>query len=110
MDRRSFLKKTGLGVAGLALNQNISCTRKPKPNIVLIYMDDQGYADWGCYDADGYETPNIDKIASDGMQFSNAYASDPVCSPTRAGIMTGKHPARLHLTDYIPGSPYPHAR
>ncbi len=48
--------------------------------------------------------------AADGIYFSNAFASDPVCSPTRSGIMTGKHPARLHLTDYIPGSPYPYAK
>jgi arylsulfatase A-like enzyme len=79
-------------------------------NIVFILADDLGWNQVGYHGVDFYETPHIDKIAADGMQFSNAYASDPVCSPTRAGIMTGKHPARLHLTDYIPGSPYPHAR
>ena len=79
-------------------------------NIVFILADDLGWNQVGYHGNNFYETPHIDKLAADGMQFSNAYASDPVCSPTRAGIMTGKHPARWHLTDYIPGSPYPYAR
>jgi len=56
-----------------------------------------------------YETPNIDRIAASGMHFTDAYAAAPICSPTRASILTGKYPARLHITDYIPGSPYPYA-
>jgi arylsulfatase A-like enzyme len=57
-----------------------------------------------------YETPNVDKIAAEGITFSNAYSANPVCSPTRSSIMTGKNPARLHLTNYIPGDPYPYAK
>ena len=79
-------------------------------NVVFILADDLGWNAVGYHGSDYYETSNIDQIAKEGVYFTNAYASDPVCSPTRAGIMTGKHPARLHLTDYIPGSPYPYAR
>ena len=74
------------------------------PNIVLILADDLGWHQTGCYGSSFYETPNIDRLASQGMRFTAAYAACPVCSPTRASIMTGKYPARLHLTDYIPGS------
>ena len=97
-------------LSGLIISGCQSAEEKQDWNIVFILADDLGWNQVGYHGVDFYETPNIDKLASDGMQFSNAYASDPVCSPTRAGIMTGKHPARWHLTDYIPGSPYPHAQ
>jgi len=74
-----------------------------KPNIVLILIDDLGWADLGCYGSTFYKTPNIDRLAAQGMRFTDAYAAGPVCSPTRASILTGKHPARLHLTDWLPG-------
>src|SRR4051794_23031980 len=73
------------------------------PNIVLILMDDLGWADVGCYGSTFYETPNIDRMAARGVRFTNAYAACPVCSPSRAGIMTGKFPARLGVTNYLPG-------
>ena len=80
-------------------------------NIVFILSDDQGWNQVGYHGTtDYYETPNIDRIAGEGMYFTNAYSASPVCSPARASIMTGKNPARLHLTDYIPGGIYPHAR
>jgi arylsulfatase A-like enzyme len=79
-------------------------------NIVFILADDLGWNQVGYHGFSFYETPNIDHIARQGMHFTNSYVSDPVCSPTRAGIMTGKHPARLHITDYIPGSPYPYQK
>lgn len=72
-------------------------------NIVLILIDDLGWADVGCFGSKCYETPHIDRLASEGMRFTDGYAACPVCSPTRASIMTGKYPARLHLTDWIPG-------
>lgn len=81
-----------------------SSEKKEKKNIVFILADDLGYAQLGCYGSDYYETPNIDKLASEGMRFTNAYAACPVCSPTRASLMTGKYPARLHLTDFIAGN------
>ena len=74
-----------------------------KPNIVLILIDDVGWKDLGCYGSTFYETPNIDKLAAEGMSFTNAYSTCPVCSPARASILTGKYPARLGLTNYIGG-------
>ncbi|MEY2409867.1 MAG: arylsulfatase [Verrucomicrobiota bacterium] len=75
------------------------------PNIVFILMDDLGWADLGCQGSDFYRTPNIDRLAREGMRFTQAYAASPICSPTRASILTGQHPARLHLTDWLPGRP-----
>ncbi len=75
----------------------------PKPNFVFILIDDMGWKDLGCYGSTFYDTPNIDKLASQGMRFTNAYAAAPVCSPTRASILVGKYPARLHLTDFLSG-------
>lgn len=74
-----------------------------KPNIVFILVDDLGWADVGCFGSKYYETPSIDRLASRGMRFTDAYAACAVCSPTRASILTGRYPARLHLTDWIPG-------
>jgi arylsulfatase A len=76
--------------------------RRP-PNIVLVVIDDYGWADSGCYGSAYHRTPNIDRLAARGMRFTDAYAAAPVCSPTRASLLTGKHPARLHLTDWLPG-------
>ncbi|MCK4991328.1 MAG: sulfatase-like hydrolase/transferase, partial [Bacteroidales bacterium] len=75
-----------------------------QPNIVFILVDDLGSHQLGSYGSTFYETPNIDELANEGIKFTNAYAASTVCSPTRASIMTGKYPARLHLTDYIPGN------
>ncbi len=72
-----------------------------KPNIILITVDDLGWTDLACYGSQYYETPHIDKLASEGMLFTNAYAAAAVCSPTRAAIMTGKAPARTGITDFI---------
>jgi arylsulfatase A len=86
-------------------------------NIVFILADDLGWNQTGYgwnqagYPGTGfYETPNIDRLAVQGMVFTDAYASASICSPTRAALMTGKYPARLHITDYIPGAPFPYAR
>jgi arylsulfatase A len=73
------------------------------PNIVLILADDMGWNQVGYHGSKFYETPNIDRIAREGMQFRHAYSAAPICSPTRAALMTGKAPARLRITDYIPG-------
>ena len=70
-------------------------------NIVLFLIDDLGWMDLGCYGSTFYETPNIDRLAAQGMRFTNAYASCPVCSPTRASIMSGKYPARVGMTNWI---------
>lgn len=75
-----------------------------KPNVIFFLVDDMGWMDLSCYGSTFHETPNIDRLAKEGIRFTNAYASCPVCSPTRASILTGKHPARLNITDWIPGS------
>src|SRR5438034_8904618 len=74
-----------------------------KLNVVLILADDLGWTDLACFGSKLYETPHIDRLARDGMKFTQAYAACCVCSPTRAAILTGKYPARLHVTDWIPG-------
>jgi arylsulfatase A len=73
------------------------------PNVVLIVADDLGWADLGCYGSTFHRTVQLDRLAAVGRRFTQAYAACPVCSPTRAALMTGKHPARLHLTDWLPG-------
>ncbi len=74
-----------------------------KPNILMILIDDLGWRDLTCYGSSFYETPNLDQLAADGLLFTDAYASCPVCSPTRASIMTGKYPAHVGITNYIKG-------
>ena len=105
ISRRSFLTIIGAAIAGLlSLVSTVNAAASTnKPNIVFILADDLGQHQLGCYGSRFYETPNIDRLAKQGMRFTDAYAACPVCSPTRASIMTGKYPARLHLTDYIPG-------
>ncbi len=75
----------------------------PPLNVVLIVIDDLGWTDAGVYGSSFYETPNIDRLGTDGARFTQFYAASPVCSPTRASLMTGKHPARLDLTNWIGG-------
>lgn len=72
-----------------------------KPNIIMILLDDMGQRDLSCYGSEFYETPNIDGLAREGMLFTNAYASCPVCSPSRASILSGKYPARVGVTDFL---------
>lgn len=77
-----------------------------RPNIVLILADDLGWSDLGCYGADLHETPHLDRLAGEGLRFTDAYTA-PVCSPTRASLMTGKHYARLHMTTWYEASQDP---
>lgn len=74
-----------------------------QPNVVLILADDLGWSDLACYGSDFYETPNLDRLAREGMRFTQNYSACTVCSPTRSALMTGKYPARTHITDWIPG-------
>ncbi len=82
---------------------NNTYTQAQQPNVVFILVDDLGWADLSCYGSEFYETPNLDRLAKKSVRFTQAYTASPVCSPTRAAIMTGKHPARLRITDWIPG-------
>ncbi|HUV39553.1 MAG TPA: sulfatase [Planctomycetota bacterium] len=74
-----------------------------RPNIIFILIDDLGWRDLGCCGSTFYETPHLDRLASEGVRFTDAYAACPVCSPTRASILTGKYPARVGLTNYLYG-------
>ncbi len=74
-----------------------------KPNIILILADDLGVNDLGCYGRRDHQTPNLDRLAGEGMRFTTAYCAQPICSPSRAAIVTGRAPARLHLTTFLPG-------
>ena len=87
----------------MLFSEGLTGQNNKQPNIVLILTDDLGWTDLGCYGNKFNETPNIDKLAENGIRFTQAYAACPVCSPTRASIMTGKYPARLQLTNYIKG-------
>lgn len=88
----------------LAFSQATNAQTKPKKtNILIILADDLGYKDLGCYGSSFYETPNLDALAKDGAKFNNAYAASPVCSPTRAALLTGKYPTKTGVTDWIVG-------
>ena len=71
---------------------------KAKQNIIFILADDLGWSDLACYGSEFYETPNIDALAASGVRFTNSYAASPLCSPTRASILTGQEPGRLRFT------------
>jgi len=81
----------------------VGATAERPPNVVLILADDLGVNDLGCYGRSEHKTPNLDRLAAGGMRFTSAYCAQPICSPSRAAIMTGRHPARLHLTTFLPG-------
>jgi len=105
--RRDFLKAASLGA--LALTMPGCAGRYPfsadrassKPNVILILIDDMGWADVGCYGNRYSETPNIDRLASQGVRFTNGYAPSAVCSPSRAAILTGRYPTRHGITNWI---------
>jgi len=110
LTRRDFLKYVAWLTANSALSASAHGATKEssaRPNFVFILADDLGWADVGCYGSDLHETPNIDRLARQGMRFTDAYAAAPVCSPTRASIMTGKYPARLHMTIWYESSANP---
>jgi len=80
------------------------------PNVVLILVDDLGWTDLSCYGSKFYETPHIDRLAASGVRMTCGYSACTVCSPTRAAVLTGKYPARLHITDWIAGHQRPFAK
>ncbi|ANQ52592.1 sulfatase [Flammeovirga sp. MY04] len=87
---------------GLLLGHQVFA-QNDKPNIVFIYIDDMGWADLGCYGNTYHESPAIDAFAKQGIRYTNAYAPAPVCSPARAGVFSGMYPAKLGITDWMPG-------
>jgi arylsulfatase A-like enzyme len=103
--RRTFLRSAlGLAAAlGASRSLTAQAPRSRRPNVILLLVDDWGWTDLGAYGSSFYETPHLDKVAKEGIRFTNAYASCPVCSPTRAALLTGKVPPRVNITDWIPG-------
>jgi arylsulfatase A len=81
-----------------------------KPNVIVVLVDDFGWTDPHCFGSQYHRTPNIDQLARDGMRFTNGYSACTVCSPSRAALLTGQYPARLHLTDWIAGHNRPFAK
>jgi len=106
MNRRQFLKTAATCAVTAALPvkaiTGAASTSGKQTNIILIMIDDLGWMDLHCQGNNRLDTPNIDKLASQGMRFTDAYAAAPVCSPTRASIMTGQSPARLRITNHLP--------
>jgi arylsulfatase len=104
-DRRSFLKSLGAGLgltafAGVSMAMEASkCHNKKLPNIILILADDLGYNELGCYGQKKIKTPNIDRLATEGLSFKQFYASSAVCAPSRCGLMTGKHCGHADIRD-----------
>ena len=78
--------------------------KEAKPNFLFLLVDDLGWADLACYGSTFHETPHLDRLAREGVRFTDAYTAASICSPTRASLMTGKHPVRVNITDWIPGS------
>ena len=105
MNRRDFLKTLGLTAATFSLHGCGSAfqqtSRIDKPNVVIIFCDDVGYADVGVFGAKGYKTPNIDRMAAEGVKFTDFYAAAPSCTPSRAALMTGCYPQRVSLPNVI---------
>jgi len=104
LNRRQFLKQLTTSLAATTLGpaalNTVSGNNNPakKPNIIFFLVDDLGWMDTTTYGSTYYQTPNVERLAARSMRFTDAYAANPLCSPTRASIMTGKYPARLHLT------------
>jgi len=111
VDRRRFLKLCGRGAAAMAAGGLRSAANEPRRrwNVILILADDMGWMDSSTYGSRYYESPNLQRLARRGMLFTDAYSANPLCSPTRASIMTGKYPARLKITTpagHLPPQPH----
>jgi len=112
-NRRDFLKGLAFGAAAVSVggcrtlktSAPAGAKARTKPNIILIMIDDLGWMDLHCQGNGRLDTPNLDRLAKDGMRFTDAYAAAPVCSPTRAAIMSGQSPTRLGITNHIPDQP-----
>ncbi|HUS91114.1 MAG TPA: sulfatase [Phycisphaerae bacterium] len=104
VDRRTFLRGLGATAAlgALGARRRAGAAAPPRPlNFIIILVDDLGWTDLTCFGSKYYETPSLDRLASQGMKFTDAYAACAVCSPTRAAVMTGRYPARVGVTDWI---------
>jgi len=102
---KSAMRFPGYWILPLLATVFMACSSEERPNVVFILVDDLGWSDLGCYGSAFYQTPNLDSLAENSIRFTNAYSASPVCSPTRAALMTGRHPVRIGITDWIPGMP-----
>lgn len=103
--RRCLVGFTITVVLSLAAAPASAAEPSSRPNVIFILADDLGINDLGCYGRREHRTPYLDHLAAQGLRFTCAYCAQPICSPSRAAILTGKSPARLHLTTYLPGRP-----
>ena len=92
------MKKIFFSLLTIIVLQSSSPKKELSPNIILIFMDDMGYGDLSCYGAVNYRTPNIDKMASEGIRFTNFLAAQAVCSASRAALLTGCYPNRIGIS------------
>lgn len=101
--RRNFLKVLGAGMASLTMPGYIKANQQTsdKPNFVIIFTDDQGYQDVGCFGSPTIQTPNLDRMAAEGMRFTDFYSAASICSPSRAALMTGCYPSRVGITKVL---------
>ena len=108
LKRRDFLKVLGAGAAALALPRGIGAAEAKttrKPNFIVIFADDQGYQDMGCFGSPKIKTPNLDRMAREGMRFTDFYSACSVCSPSRAALLTGCYPPRVGVVNVLfPGN------
>jgi len=102
MNRRDFLKAAGAGAAAFAAQSFAWAAGRERPNVLIMLADDAGYADLSCFGSPNIKTPNLDALASRGVRFTDFYASAPNCSPSRAGLLTGRFPARTGIYSYVP--------
>lgn len=114
MDRRRFIGASAGGFAGALLAGGRSASQQAKPNIVIIMADDLGYGDIGCFGSEAIKTPNLDRLATEGVRLTSFFSSAPVCSPSRAGLLTGRYPIRcgvygVYFPSMGPGTPLIHA-
>ncbi|MCY2952684.1 MAG: sulfatase [Planctomycetota bacterium] len=103
------MNKTIIATTAIVMSLGVSALAEgiagKRPNIIFILCDDLGINDLHCYGRQDHHTPNLDRLAEQGMRFTSALCGQPICSPSRAAILTGKSPARLHLTTFLPGRP-----
>lgn len=115
--KRRYSLLTAL-ILSLLLGGNFACQRglrvakqkEKKLNVVLVLVDDLGWKDLACYGSAFYDTPHLDTFAQESVRFTQAYAASPVCSPTRAALMTGRHPVQTGITDWLKGQNPPNRR